>query len=294
MGKEQPENKRTILKMLAWWSIPAFGGAHALHWGLLSTVDFYKSIFRGDSASTWVYVVLVQLLIAAFVGTIRLAVYYHGLYILYRSKALVDNLYADRTVIQGKYEKIVRESEELFAFGMSLHAMMQSPVVRALIVDQACSGATFRLLFHDPENPYVRQRAIEEEKHPEAILRDCETHLSQSASMIRELAQSADCRGRIQVRTVTDRMPTCYLLYQSRRPRGAQTIGQFLFVEPYLTGFAGRDCPLFALRRNDKNAAVFDKLVSIMNRTWASARPYDAGDLLTPAAALPAKRTEEE
>lgn len=64
--------------------------------------------------------------------------------------------------------------------------------------------------------------------------------------------------GSLEVRTLKDKMPDCWFFRED----------SYLFVEPYLMGYTGRDCPVFCLRLNDTNRPVFDAFTSAMELKW--------------------------
>jgi hypothetical protein len=253
----QPIAKRTVFWMFVRWFGPAFLGALGVIWLILEPLNFWQRIFQPGRLSAWIFIILLSTSIAVAVACSRLAIYYRCIYRMYRNRALVDNLYEDRSTLQGKYANLIANSHaEVLVSGISLHTLLQNPDTRAAIVKAACEKKVrFRFLLHHPKCRFIRDRAQQEGKKENHIAIDCEQHLKQ----LNEIKKDCEARGgSIEIRTIKDKMPDCFFF----------KVDETLFIEPYLLGYTGRDCPVFSLKKNQINTSAFDSFVRRIEHKW--------------------------
>jgi hypothetical protein len=257
---DEPIGKKKPFIVGIKWFLPTFLGVLGFHWLVLEPMEVFKKIFVCGIWS-WVYFVLISGLIAVLVTMSRIARYYHTIYRQYRKQALVDNLYLTRAELQGKYKGLIEKAtQSIDVFGMSLHTLIQNPEIRDAIVLSATGAlkVKYRFLLHDPKCRFLKERSKEEGKEEKTISDDSNRHLIN----LREMKDSAGKHGgKIEIGTLKDKMPDCFYFKQD----------DTLFIEPYLLGYTGRDCPVFCIKKNDVNAPVFDAFISAMERKWKGA-----------------------
>lgn len=255
---DEPIGKKKPFQLFLMWFLYGLVGSISIQWLLLEPFDLYKYIFKVDTAWPWFYFVLVSFLMACSSTTLRLTLYYRKIYRQYRSQALVDNLYITRSELQGKYMSLIKNAKKsVDVFGMSLHTLIQNPEIRDAIVESATGTKKvfYRFLIHDPNCCFLKERAKQEGKKEKRISEDSEMHLSDLLSMKKSVEEKS---GNIEIRTLKDKMPDCFYLRQDYT----------LFVEPYLMGYTGRDCPVISINKNEINSPVFDAFIKAMDRKW--------------------------
>jgi hypothetical protein len=94
------------------WFGSAGLAAFAVQWGFLEPFEFHKNIFVSGTPWPWFYLVISSLLIALSLTSIRFAKYYRILYRNYRGRNLVDNLFNNRTYLQGKYKDLIENANK--------------------------------------------------------------------------------------------------------------------------------------------------------------------------------------
>lgn len=251
--------KKPFILGLQWFGttgVMAFG----LQWGFLEPFEFHKYIFVSGTPWPWFYLFFSSLLIALSLTSIRFAFYYRILYRDYKGRNLVDNLFNNRTYLQGKYEDlIVNAAKEVHVFGMSLHTLMSNVGIQDAIVLTATSKkVVFKFLIQDPDCPFLIERAKQENKNETRISEDSRKHLN---TLLQLKKRAAERSGIIEIKTIKDKMPDCFYFKQD----------DSLFIEPYLLGYTGRDCPVFSIKKNPLNASFFDAFVKAMERKWNQA-----------------------
>ncbi len=260
---DEPIGKSKPTKMVLAWFFSTLIIVFPLHWGLLEPLNFWNKIYVPGILS-WVNFSLTSIIIAAMVSIIRLTIYYNTLYRSYRDNAWVDNLYITRAELQGKYKSLIRNAtNSIDVFGISLHTLVQNPDTKDAIIKAATSEpkVKFRFLLHHPECQFIKERSIEEGKKETKISEDCEKHLNDLIEIM-EIVKSLN--GSIEIGTLKDKMPDCFFLKQDDN----------LFVEPYLYGYVGRDCPVICLKKNNLNAPIFEAFTGAMQRKWNDAHKY--------------------
>jgi hypothetical protein len=255
IGKEKPFKMGIILFFATLLAVMA------AYWGLLEPMKLSEKIFIQGTYWPWVYFFGVSILISALVVMSRLAQYYRFLYRMYRERSWIDNIYLTRADLQGKYRSLIENAKKTIdVFGMSLHTLIQNPEIRNAIVSSSIgkNRVKYRFLLHHPECLFLRERSTEEGKKEERISDDSRAHLKDLIGM-RESAKVSN--GTIEIGTLKDKMPDCFYFKQD----------DMLFVEPYLMGYTGRDCPVFCIKKNAVNAPVFDAFVNAMELKWNAA-----------------------
>jgi hypothetical protein len=254
--------KKPLILILIWFGSVAFA-TFAGQWALLEPFDFHKNIFISGTVWPWFYMFVISLLVALSATSIRFAIYYRLLYRDYKGRNLVDNLFPNRTHLQGKYKDFIENAEkEVHVFGMSLHTLISNTEIQNAIVLAASSRKiTFKFLIQDPDCPFLIDRAKQEGGVDEKrISKDSGEHLQ---TLLQLKQKAAALSGTIEVRTIKDKMPDCYYFRHD----------DSLFIEPYLLGYKGRDCPVFSIKKNSLNASFFDAFVRAMERKWNDAEP---------------------
>jgi hypothetical protein len=195
-----------------------------LHHGIVKPTELDKRIFT-QSSEAWIYYHFVTILIALLASSIRLWIYYHKLYTLYRNRAIVDNVYLDRSHIQGQYLSIINETKKyLMVCGMSLHTLLDDVRVRDAIVKKAKDQKiTIRFILHHPDCRYIKDRAVEEGKKADRISQDCSVHLEQLKELIDKISKEK-IKGDISVVTLANVMPSCFYMIKD----------DHIYIEPYL------------------------------------------------------------
>lgn len=255
---DQPEGKQAPFWLWTKWFCPTLLGAFTACWTLLEPFGVSKLIFVDQSWPPWLLTFILSGFIAGTVSATRLAYYYRAIYRYYREHAFVDNVYANRTTIQGKYASLIDGAKQKVTFsGISLHTLLSHPDNREAIIRAACQKRVqFRFLIHHPDCRFIRDRALQEGKAEGQIATDCTTHLKQLVEIQEQCV--SDGTHEIEIKTIKDKMPDCFFL----------EIDDTIFVEPYLLGHTGRDCPVISIKKNNVNGEIFDSFLKKLEHKW--------------------------
>ena len=263
----QPVGKETPFRLGAKWLLGGICTAMAVQWTFLQPFNFWHFVFVKDGAvGPWFYIVIMSIIIGVATVYYRLFKYYHYLYRFYRERVHVDNLYEDRTVIQGKYNKLIEKTNNtFFMIGISLHTFLGNKRRRNLIIRTAIERkVSFKFLLHDPECKFVKQKAIQENKQEDQISKDCTNHINELKDMA-AIVKKETGMDLIKFRTIKDEMPDCFFCLRD----------DTLYIEPYLQTIIGRECPVISLKKNEINETVFETYVQAMEEKWLRAKPVE-------------------
>lgn len=241
--------------------LKVFGGSLLVVLGASSAIIKIFRLYETPTTSNdfyWRIIPLVLLLIlsiSAIATLIPLAVHYRRRYRIERDRAMVRDLYPDRTNLQGRYGEILAKARrQAIIIGISLHTLTTDRNFQEWIQTALSNNKelNIHLIYQKPYSEIISQKEKEENRPLGRISQDCIANINKALRVKKAIG---DIGKRLHIQVIENLVPIAFMFLWDDE----------LYFEPYLSREIGRTCPTFVMRKNEFNEKVF-------NVFWAYAK----------------------